>query len=324
MVDLTSDVTVLPGCGTVTKRKLAQLGIYNVGDLLQCTSSNALVSKFKTIAQSNIPPEPPKQEYAHSWLGYVGYIYRSSGKVTRVMVGKCTVLSSRVVVQVTWHERKEPKSKGVNIFQLLHNQFNWLNNDIVSEDSDSESPYFICSLPLFQITERAVPTPLKNQLDQLTWEVQNLQLFMAGDLSRPRFRPPCLDVLACIQDHSWLGYSVYVIRAKGRVTRGVIDSLVFTDSRVSLYVYWRTTTKVWRTTVDPVSLLYQQKMWKNNDIVSDSDDGEDGAATFSPRESILDLPQFTVEPNRTSHLHSDQLNALKLTQKELNHLQNFI
>jgi hypothetical protein len=304
---------------------LNSIGVFTIHDLLHSTSDvhSATLVKFKQIARplvsgSDTPSVPAAEpEYSHTWGGQIGYIYRSSGSIQRVVVGKLRAGLHRLVVQVRWKEAAEYRQKGVSPFQLVHNQFSWLSSDIVSEDSDGDQTTHLTNcLPRFECTD-PVAVPHREDLNNLVWEVQKVQFYTSNNLERVFTAVPTRpSVRAVVANHSWSGLSVYTIRYNQIVSRGVIGPLLITPYRLVVYVYWRTRTRVYRTSCDPISLLYQQNMWYNNDLVSDSDTD---TVPYGPPYQKLTAWDFTLTDTDAGYQP-----AVTLLQTELNRIRAFL
>ena len=120
--------------------------------------------------------------------------------------------------------------------------------------------------------------------------------------------------------HNWEGRVVHVVRAKGRVTRGVIEKLTIGPHRVYLNVRWSRRGKIFRKTVTPVALLCAHILWSSKDIVSE--DSEDDSC--DPVKTSL--PKFLISTESTvvQNLPQTKLCALNFTVKETNQLFNCV
>lgn len=324
-IEGTQSVNHVPGCGPMYTKHFQNMGILTVHDLLEYTGSipGIPVGKLQVSAENVLKNQV---DNSHSWYGYVGYIYRSSGTIRRVVIGRCVVLPHRLVFVVTWQEGGRKHSKGVSAYQLLHNQFDWISTDIVSEDSDGEGAhtrYLTSCLPHLSFGNMGALHPAtKQELNKICWEVQKIQMAYRdgqppADNPRPTLTQPA--ILLQFSEHNWVGKNVHFVRARGNVGTGYVDSLVLTPQQVMVFVYWRTKGKIGRVLVDPISLLYQQCMWLKNDIVSDSDNED----SFSSEETG-ELPTLQIEEQRLTSLSEHQSKAVLAIVSEIKHLQKFI
>jgi hypothetical protein len=123
-----------------------------------------------------------------------------------------------------------------------------------------------------------------------------------------------------ISAHNWKDRVCHVIRAKGHVTRGIIENLVIGPYRVMLNVRWVHKGRIHRRQVSPIGLICAQVLWLSFDIVSDDSDSD----SCDPMESLL--PKFLVDTQNPqieslSHL---ELQGIQSVVKETNQLYNCI
>lgn len=123
-----------------------------------------------------------------------------------------------------------------------------------------------------------------------------------------------------IDAHNWKDRVCHVVRAKGHVTRAVIENLVIGPHKVMLSVKWKDKGKTCRKQVTPISLLCTQIMWLSNDIMSDDSDSD----SCDPIEHML--PKFLIDVKNTSVLTLTQfeLQGIQSVVKETNQLYNCV
>jgi len=113
-----------------------------------------------------------------------------------------------------------------------------------------------------------------------------------------------------IMNHSWKNMTCHIIRAKGHVTRAVIDNLVIGPHSIMLKVKWKHEARFRCKLVSPVAIMCTQVLWSASDIVSDDSDND----SCDPK--IIMLPKFLIDTNHP--------NILNLTELELKNVQAII
>jgi hypothetical protein len=123
-----------------------------------------------------------------------------------------------------------------------------------------------------------------------------------------------------IDAHNWKDRIGHVIRAKGQVTRAVIENLIVGPHRVLLMVRWQSKGKTRRKAVSPVALLCAQILWIANDIISDDSDDE----SCEPMDSSLPKFLIDIENSKVNELSNSELKAVHSVIKETNQLYNCV
>lgn len=123
-----------------------------------------------------------------------------------------------------------------------------------------------------------------------------------------------------ISEHNWKDRVGHVIRARGQVTRAIIENLVIGPHLILLNVRWKVNGKILRKAVSPISLLCTQVMWLSSDIISDDSDDD----SCQHMDSIL--PKFLVdtESSIVQNLTSAEQEAIHSVIKETNQLYNCV
>lgn len=169
----TDSVSLLKGCGKVTTAKLNTHGVYTYRDLLGFTGviSGVNIDHLRHLASREIGVARTSvtMDY-HSWKGMVGHLIRSKGHVTRVIIGDLVVGPHTVHLNTSWIQGGKIHRKAVSPVSLLCAQIMWLSNDIVSDESDSDSYDPVeTTLPKFLVeTENPkIKTLTKPELDAI-------------------------------------------------------------------------------------------------------------------------------------------------------------
>ena len=132
-------ISSLHGCGLEQLAKLRKLNIHKLEDLVLFKSGTdgppfpefeSLRISARTLLEKRINK--------HSWRGLHMRVRTRSGRVLRVLVGDLVVRAHSVVLETTCTTRQKTHVKYWSPVALaaFHNM--WVNNDIVSDNSDSE------------------------------------------------------------------------------------------------------------------------------------------------------------------------------------------
>ena len=176
---LEDSVNILPGCGPKTQAKLNQASIFTLKDLIMYNGfvkGVANLKKLKEIAQQYI--KDTKEFQNHNWYGCISHIIRDGSQVTRVKIKNLVFSPNRILVHVTWREKGSVRRKSVSLSTLVYNEIFWLNNDIVSDDSDDESedPKNIDTdlLPKFEIDQKIFCQLSASEAQALRFHIKEL------------------------------------------------------------------------------------------------------------------------------------------------------
>jgi hypothetical protein len=148
----TDPVSLIAGCGSVSVQKLNEYRVYTYADLIAFSGhipDFKYLQKFKTIAAkslSNLDVQSRQltssqitEISSHSWIDHTCHILRAKGQVTRVKIDRLLITPHRILMNVLWRERGTIRRKSVSPIVLVSTQCLWLTNDIVSDDSDSDT-----------------------------------------------------------------------------------------------------------------------------------------------------------------------------------------
>ena len=174
-------VSSLPGCGKITVQRLNNCNIHTIKDLIQFEGKikDVPLDKLKQIAKKKTNKKIELSE--HSWKGHFAHIVRSKGQITRVQIDTLLIAPHRILLNVVWKEGKNIRRKSVSPSVVLCLQITWLNQVIVSDDSESEShmPPVTNTLPEFFIganyeTTKNLDTEQKRALKSLQNEINQI------------------------------------------------------------------------------------------------------------------------------------------------------
>lgn len=73
----------------------------------------------------------------HTWNGYVAYILRTNGKITKAVLGDITFKPFGIYIKASFYENGRRRKKDVDIITIGVLQLMWLNVDVMS-DSESD------------------------------------------------------------------------------------------------------------------------------------------------------------------------------------------
>lgn len=163
MRELSDSVSHLKGCGKKTLEKFHSIGIHTYGDLISYSGLvlGCDIIKFKEMAKKELSQK--KHITSHSWHNRICHITRKNGGATRVRIKDLVIFPHRILMNVIWIEKKQTKRKSVSPLMLIATQVLWIDENIVSDDSDSDS----C-----EKLERVLP---KLSIDPLGFDIKNLK-----------------------------------------------------------------------------------------------------------------------------------------------------
>lgn len=150
---LARSITTLPGVGPKTKTLLHTYGITTIDALLRYKGGpipRMNIEHLKALALSSLGETTELTN--HNWYNHIVHIVRARKRVVRARVKQLNVKGDNILLLVEWRERTRIKTKTVTPVALLALQIMWLNNDIVSDDSGSDSPEVVTTpLPKFLV-----------------------------------------------------------------------------------------------------------------------------------------------------------------------------
>ena len=148
-------ITMLKGCGRISSQKLNSNGVFTYRQLIAFKGDipGVNVGALKNTALADLKPTKSTVEIQnHNWKDRVCHLVREKGQVTRAIIGNLVVGPHRVLLDVKWTARGKRRTKAISPVALLCAQILWLSNDIISDDSDSDSGESLQSvLPKFLV-----------------------------------------------------------------------------------------------------------------------------------------------------------------------------
>ncbi len=112
-----------------------------------------------------------------------------------------------------------------------------------------------------------------------------------------------------INEHSWYGKNIHLIRHDGRVFRGICNQLVIGDCMVCMIVQFKENGIYKKKTYSPILLLAMQYFWLNRDIVSEAE-----CVDGNPAEQ---LPTLSLSETALQLITTDQKKAVSWMIKQV-------
>ena len=120
--------------------------------------------------------------------------------------------------------------------------------------------------------------------------------------------------MVTINEHSWYGKNIHIIRPDGRVLRGICAQLVLSNHSIRMVVQFKEKGVNKKKTYSPILLLSMQHFWQCRDIVSETECVDGDPSQLLPTLVLSDvaLQLINIEQQKAIHWMIRQLSLLAL------------